>query len=345
MNKAIALGNTRTEPGEASKGRLGTVELADGSMAPVPLIVVNGVEEGPVLTVVSAIHGTEVSTIGALFDVIKSLDPKKLRGTLVGVPGGNPIAVRTGTYITPVDFVNLSGPWYLPAVEPSRATITQRMARYINDALDIADYVIDMHANPLPSMPFVLKGVEIAPDERTKSETNRIAEAFGTTVISSLGTHTTNIRASCTKQGKPALTAELAGNIYLWDEVNAVGARGTRNVMRAVGMLDGPMETQSVEVMKGDFVFCDYLVTQRGGLMFVLKRPGEKVEKGDTVIEIRDVYGDVIEKVLMPVNGYCWSFTGGANGSHAVSEGDKLAYVFTEADALGAEAPYAGKPV
>lgn len=345
MSKTFELGNTRTERGQVSKGRLGGVELADGSVAPIPLVVVNGVEEGPVLTVVSAIHGTEVSTVGALIDVIKSVDPKQLRGTLVAIPGGNPIALRTGNYITPVDSGNLSGPWYLPPIEAQRATITQRMARHINEALEVATCVIDMHANPLPSMPFVLKGVEIAPDEWTKSETHRIAEAFGATVITSLGTHSTNIRASCTKRGKPALTAELAGNIYMWDSINKVGAIGTRNVMRAMGMLEGPMEKQDIEVMKGDFVFVDYLVTQRGGLMYVLKRPGEKVAKGDTVIEILNLYGDVVERVLMPVDGYCWSFTGGMHGSHAVSEGEKLAYVFAEAAVLGEGSPYAGKPV
>jgi len=345
MKKTLELGNTKTRPGTVSKGQLGAVELADGSLAPVPLIVVNGVEDGPVLTVVSAIHGTELSAIGAVFDVLKSLDPTKLRGAFIAVPGGNPLAFRMGNYITPVDSVNLSGPWYLPPVEGWRATITQRLARYINDALEIADYVIDMHANPLPSMPFVLKGVEIAPDDRTKEETNRIAEAFGTTVISSMGTHTTNIRASCTKQGKPSLTAELAGNIYLWDEISSVGGKGTRNVMRAIGMLDTPMEDQDVEVMNGEYVFCDYLVTQRGGLMFVRRQPGERVEKGGKVIDILNVYGEVVEEVVMPVSGYCWSFTGGVNGSHAVSEGDKLAYVFSDAETLGDGEPYAGKPV
>ena len=32
----------------------------------------------------------------------------------------------------------------------------------------------------------------------------------------------------------------------------------------------------------------------------------------------------------MPTTGYCWSFTGGLNGSHSVPEGTKLGYVFTE---------------
>jgi len=345
MGRQFKLGDVTVQPGQVGKGELGSVEMADSSRSPVPLIVVNGAKEGPILAVVCAIHGNELSAIGAFLEVVSSIDPKRLSGTLVGIPGGNPLAVRSGAYITTVDGVNLSGPWYLPPQEKKRATITQRMAYYINDALEAAEYVIDMHANPLPSMPFVLKGTEIAPDDRTKAEVNNMARSFGTTIISSRGTHTTNIRASCTKAGKPAITAELAGNIYLWDEVNIVGARGVRNVMRAIGMLDSEMEKQDVVAMQGDFVFCDYLVAQRGGLMFVRRAPGEYVPKGEPVVDILDVYGDLVEQVTMPLNGYCWSFTGGSGGSHAVSEGDKLAYVFAEASELDGREPYAGKPV
>ncbi len=42
----------------------------------------------------------------------------------------------------------------------------------------------------------------------------------------------------------------------------------------------------------------------------------------------------------MPINGYCWLFLGGldgsgAGGSHAVAKGTKVSYVFTERAKLG----------
>ena len=51
---------------------------------------------------------------------------------------------------------------------------------------------------------------------------------------------------------------------------------------------------------------------------------------GETVIELVDAYGDLVQNVTMPTTGYCWSFTGGLNGSHSIPEGTKLGYVFTE---------------
>jgi len=77
--------------------------------------------------------------------------------------------------------------------------------------------------------------------------------------------------------------------------------------------------------------------------MYVRREPGELIRKGETAVEIVDVYGDVIQDVQMPINGYCWSFTGGVHGSHAVSEGDRLAYVFADTKELGGT-PFIERP-
>ncbi len=344
MKGLLSLGDAKAKPGEVAKGSLGSVELADGSRAHVPVIVVNGAEEGPVLTVIAAIHGTEISGIGAIHLLVKSLDPKKLKGALVAVPGGNPLAFRIGVYTTPIDGKNLSGPMYLPPVAKETANITQRMAICINEALEKADYTIDVHANPLPSIGFVLTDLEMCPDERVKGDVIRMAKAFGVTTINWPRKQATSIRDICSQHGKPSITHELPGNIYMWDEVNEMGARGIRNVMRELGMLSGEFEKQPGPIVKGDLTFFGWLRAQRGGFMCVRKEPGKLIRKGETAIEIVNVYGDVIQEVKMPINGYCWSFTGGVHGSHAVSEGDQLAYIFTDVKEIGGAA-YVEKPV
>jgi len=329
MEERFVIGDTEAKPGEIVKGSLGAVELADGSMTRIPLINVNGKHDGPVLTVVAGVHGPELTGIAALQSAIKRVDPTSLKGALLGIPGANPLAIRFGRYTTPIDEVNLSGPWYLPP-QGEDASITQRIARHINAAIEKADYVIDMHANPLPSMAFVLTDLKMCSDEKTREETRKIATAFGATVIDWPLEQATSLRSICVKNGKPALTPELPGNIYMWEEISEIGAIGILNVMKAVDMIDAEPEKQQIDVVKGDLCYYGRLVAQRGGFMFVKKKPGQKIEKGDTVIEIINVYGDRVEEIKMPINGYCWAFTGGVGGTHAVSEGDKLAFVFTE---------------
>jgi len=338
MKRDLSIGAVTAKPGELVKGSLGSVELADGSRASIPLILANGVDDGPVLTVVAGVHGTELSGIGALLRVVRDLDPHALHGSLIAVPGANPLAYRVGEHITPIDGKNLSGPWYPPKESTPKRSITERIGYYINAALDAADYVIDMHANPLPSMPFVLTSLSMCSSPDMEHEVSRLAEAYGVTVIDWPAKEATTIRNICVKRGKPAITPELAGNIFLWKEITDVGYRGIRNVMRMLGMLDDATEPQTCKVLHGDFLLYGWLYAQRGGLMNILKSPGERIERGETVVELLNVYGDVLEEVTMPVQGYCWAFTGGLNGIHAVSEGEKLAYVFADRGNLGSDA-------
>ena len=347
MKKELQVGDTKAMPGNIAKGSLGSVELADGTRVKVPLINVNGTDDGPILTVVTAVHGTEVSTIAALLGLIKRLDPSSMRGALLGIPGANPMAVSANSYRTPIDAMNLSGPWFLSAIEREKVSITMRMAYYINEALEKADYVIDMHANPLPSIGFVLTNLELCQDEKVRQETRKVVDATGLTFVEWPYKQVRAIFDCGFKQGKPTAALELPGNHYVWDDITQVGIRALMNIMKAIGMLDGQLEKQDVKVLKGDFKFYGWLHAQRGGLMFVKKEPGEKIEKGDTVIEIMNLYGDIVEEIKMPITGYCWSFTPGGGGvgiTHAVSEGHRLAYIFTEASELGEESHYVEKP-
>lgn len=345
MKTTFQVGDTSPKPGEVGKGSLGEVELADGSRAKVPLINVNGSEDGPILTVVAAVHGNEISAVGAIQRAVKSIDPARLRGALLAIPGANPLAMRNGTYASCLDGTNLSGPWYLPACEFAKASITQRMAWYINEALEKADYAIDLHANPLPSIPFVLTHLNMNKTEELRKQNERIAGAFGVTVIDWPREDASNIMGSCLRAGKPSIVMELAGNIQLWDEVIDVGIRGIRNVMSAIGMIDDEPEEQSSPPLSGDLVFYDWLYAQRAGLMFARKGVGEEIPKGETVAEIRDVYGDVVEEVKMPITGYFWALLGGVGFTSAVSEGEKLAFIFADREELPSDFRWMDEPV
>lgn len=344
MPTPLTIGDVTVEPGSRRDGSLGQVELADGSTARVPLVAVNGAEDGPTLTVIAGIHGNEISGIGAIHGVLDAIDPSRLRGRFLAVPGANPLAVRVGAYRTPIDGVNLSGPWYLKDSDPRSLGLTHRLARFLDPVLEAGDYVLDMHANPLPSVPFVLTDLEVCKDDRVREGIRTIAAAFGTTIINWPRTVATSLRDICSVAGKPSLTPELAGNVFLWDEVVSVGTRGILNVMKAIGQLDGEPEPQPVPKIEGDLRFFGWLVAQRGGLMRVVVKPGEAIDEGATAIEIVDFYGHVKERIAMPVAGYCWSFTGGVGSSHAVSEGDKLAYVFTHTDKFPDDGDFVERP-
>ena len=344
MPVPLTIGDLSVEPGHRRDGSLGSVELADGTRVHVPLVAVNGAEDGPTLTVIAGVHGNELSGIGAIHGVLAAVDARRLRGRLLAVPGANPLALQVGAYRTPIDGANLSGPWYLQDTDSSTLGITQRLARCLDPVLEAADYVIDVHANPLPSVPFVLTDLEVCTDDRVRDGIRMIAKAYGTTVINWPRSKATSLRDICSVAGKPSLTPELAGNVVMWEDITSVGTRGILNVMKAIGQLEGEVEPQSVPTIDGDLQFYGWLIAQRGGLMRSVVQPGDLVEKGSTALEIVDVYGHVKQRVTMPVTGYCWSFTGGVGGSHAVSEGDKLGYVFARTDQFPTSAAFVERP-
>jgi predicted deacylase len=323
------LGDLELEPGDIGKGVLGSVELADGMQAKVPVMVARGSAPGPTFVVTASVHSTEVSGVAALQGLFREVNPAEMRGTLIGVMVSNPLTFTYGDYRTPFDGLNLSGPWYFPS-QPD-GTQTLRLAAGINEALEKADMVVDMHANPLPSMPFVLVDVaENYKDQKTQANAYKMAQAFGVTAIEMPWGNPASIRACCATNGIPALTAELAGNMHIVEEAYKVGTIGMLNIMKAFDMVDGSPVPLPVTKMAGEFRWAGRLRANRGGLMYIRKSPGEKIGQGDTVIEIVNVYGDVVEHVKMPIDGYCWSFTGGIGNTHAISEGDNLAYIFEE---------------
>lgn len=72
----------------------------------------------------------------------------------------------------------------------------------------------------------------------------------------------------------------------------------------------------------------------RGGLIRLFKKPGDLIQEGEVLAEICDLYGDVLEEVKMPVEGYVWAFpcgqSLGTSGSlQAVQTGANVAYAFT----------------
>lgn len=328
---AFTVGDITVAQGEIGRGAITKFRVGDSQEIKVPAMVVNGKRDGPTLLVLAGVHGREVCGIGATLDAVKALDPDRMTGRLIAITVANPLAVQLGTYVTPHDDTNLSGPHYFPS-HPG-GTVTQRIAAGIQRAVEVSDYVIDMHANPLPSMPFVITATSLAPNEQSRKHARQFAEAFGVTVIEMEKTTPSSMRDFAAAKGKPGITPELAGNHFIWDSITAVGTQGILNCARFAGIVEGkPEPLKGVQpILKGDFVFHGMLKSNTGGFLKIYKTPGEFIREGEVVARIFDCYGDTLEEVRMPIDGYCWSFLGGHLAqSWVLTEGDSIAYMFKQ---------------
>ena len=306
--KAFSIGNIAAEPGSVARGRLGSTYLSNGTEVEIPLMVVNGALDGPVLWLSAAMHGQELSGMEVIWDLVhKHLHPSRLRGTVVAAPLLNPLSYAGGTYYTPQDGYNINR--VFPG-DPKGLT-TQRLASLVlEEGIRKVDYLIDFHANPDPAMCFAI--IKESQDRGVWDEARAMAKAFGITTVEmvlKLEAHRTGTMIDTANSlGKPALVIELTP----WRRVSPVsvrvGVRGALNVMKTLGMIDGEVEPQTdIKVVDGKLTRTE-VTASRGGPLRIFKSAGDPISKGEVIAQVVNGYGDPVEDIVSTVDGWLLAY-------------------------------------
>src|SRR5262245_55123742 len=123
---------------------------------PRPVISVVGAKPGPVLFVNAGVHGGEYPAVEAVIRLGKTLDPKKISGTVILMPVLNLPAFRARTpFVCPIDNVNPNRA--LPG-DPTGSYSEQMTHALINEFVVRADAYVDLHGGDIPEalVPFVI---------------------------------------------------------------------------------------------------------------------------------------------------------------------------------------------
>jgi predicted deacylase len=341
----VSVGQVEAKPGELKRGYCFWVELKDGTRVNLPVIIVNGASEGPKIVITSATHPTELVGLAAVqYMTKKYLNPSKMKGSLIIFPVANPLGMQLGEYISPHDIVNL-----VNAYPGSKSgTITSRIANFIWEVSEDADLVMDFHENVEPCLNFSIVGRGKDPD--TDRKAMELAEAFGITIIRSA--KETEYRLPGVKpgdksftdllmsKGVPAFTPEFVGATGATFDENEtrvqVALRGCLNVLKKLGMIEGRVETQTgIKVMKGNYEVAGMPISNRGGIVHRTAEIAVKLRKDTPIAKIVDVFGEELEVIKMPLDGYIWGWTVGnpatIDRNWTVQTGAPIAFVFKDA--------------
>jgi predicted deacylase len=165
-----------------------------------------------------------------------------------------------------------------------------------------------------------------------------MASAYGVTTIVSSTTippgAVPSLSVKAAAAGIPVILEELIDGKNISEPSTSAGVRGILNIMKTTGMIDGAQENQQgFPSIPGINRFWGILRPQHGGIAEILHAPGELIAKGSPVIRIRNLFGDTVEDVVMPVNGYTWACPlgdalGTSGGLQTVQTGANVAYVF-----------------
>jgi hypothetical protein len=299
MAKIIHIGDISVEPGEKKCGRIQVALRPDGSQLYIPLMVVNGSVDGPVLNVGAGCHGTEYDGSVAIRKCWHDIDPKSFSGVFLGVPVINVMAYEAGTNKSWIDQTNLN------RVCPGKpdGSITERLAYvYLNEVVARADLMMDFHGG---SDTDIIGNQIIWRDtlggEEVARKSFELTRATGWKYVwKGSGGWGGTITMEALKMGVPAITLEAGGGNRCMVSVVDDYKKLLVNVMKAYNMIDGQAEYPDELVMyQGTFIPANV-----GGFFTQTVAMYDRVKKGKELGNIVDIYGEIIETITAPFDGF-----------------------------------------
>lgn len=297
MRVPLRVRDISAEPGERARGWLTIGETAAGPLR-MPLVLINGREDGKTLCLTAGVHATEYAPIDAAIRLGQTIQPDTLRGAVILVPVTNlrMFEHRTG-FVSPLDGLNLN------RIAPGRSdgSISEMLADVLlREIIGAAQYHIDLHAGDLGELLLPFAGYALSGRPELDREGEALARAFTPRLISLAGPGSSippfpgSLNHSATANGVVSILAECGGNGTLEESDVQTHVSGVLNVMRTLGMIDGAPATTGPRIAaRGRIV----VRATRSGLVRTLVQIGDEVRAGETVAEIRDVFGDVVERV------------------------------------------------
>jgi hypothetical protein len=330
-NQDLVVADIRCAPGDLARGRIVVGYEQDGAELALPILLMNGSKEGPTVYLGALIHGNEPSGAEVIRRVMReALDPSDLAGQIIAIPIQNPLAFRTSTYHSLEDGLNANRIFPGDATE----TLTNRLVAAISKhALDQAQYVLDLHCNARDSVLFNF----VRWSESTAGQQSiELSKAFGyTTVISEAKRHGFGFEERLVglladvalSEGKPTITVEFTPQYDFVPAIIDSGIRGVLNVLRHLNMLSGAIEPQATGLPIIEKVLGPQLrvTPDHGGFVHPQVSIGDYVAKDQVVALIRDPWGDTLEEIHSPAEGYVLAFP--HHGNHAVASGEVVVFV------------------
>src|SRR5713101_6197743 len=296
--------------GTASAARgekvVGAIEVPAGSDAAlsIPVVVANGAKPGPVLALVSGLHGTEYASIIALERVITRIDPAALAGTVIVVPLVNINSFEKKVpHVNPIDnkSMNRFYPGRMDGTQTERALFMMT-----KEVVDRCNYLIDLHGGDLDESLRPYSYWPLTGNAQQDQISREMVLAFGLDHIIISADRPKDPAASrylnntANTRGKPAIAVEAgySGTVET-DDVHALVA-GTFSVMRYLKMLPGSATMVEHPVWFGKI---DTVTSEQSGIFYPLVQRGTYVEPGMKIGYVTDYFGKIVFEAHAPAAG------------------------------------------
>ena len=283
--------NEVVSPGETRELSWSAGQSFSGKAVKPPVLIVRGLKSGPVLCLVSAIHGDELNGIEIVRRVVSNLDATEIAGTVIGVPIVNIFGFTDGSRYLP-DRRDLNR--FFPG--KSNGSAASRIAyRFFNQIITHCDLVVDFHTGS-----FKRNNLPQLRADMNEPHVREFVRHFGSTSVLHKSGHKGNLRTAATRAGIPAVTFELGQPGSLQEEHVEFGVKTIETLIGKLGILKRFhlwFEPQPV------YYSSRWVRANSGGILFSKAKIGSKIKKDDLLGYIINPITNAKTEITSPVNG------------------------------------------
>lgn len=280
------------ENGEVHRIHVHLTDNALGVPWRIPVIVVKGKKDGPILGITAALHGNELNGISTIFKLIEDIDPRDLSGTLVLVPISNvPGYLMNNRYFS--DNVDLNR--IMPGKQEGN---TSQLYAYnlIHKIINRFDYLLDLHTASHGRVNSLYIRADLDSDD-----TRTLAYLQNPQIIVKKYDEEGTLRGWANENGIPSVTIEIGNPNAFQHSLIDETLEGIMNTMKHLNMINGKVK----DLLK-DATICDHsywIYSKKGGIIDVLPKLADNVKKGELIAKVYNVFGEVKEEIIADKDG------------------------------------------
>ena len=308
----IEIGGLVIPPAKRQRIEIPVARLPTQTLISLPVTVINGCTEGPILWLSAAIHGDEINGVEIIRQVLQKISPSLLRGTIIAVPIVNIFGfIEQSRYLPDRRDLNRSFPG------SNRGSLGSRLAKlFMEEIVSKSTHGIDLHtaSDHRKNLPQIRANLH-------DSETYKCAKAFAAPVIIHSQTRDGSLREAATKHGIPVLLYEAGEALRFDNNAIIIGVEGIMRVMAALNMY--PLETYTEAQPIHQVNQTKWVRASRSGILRLYVELGQEVTKKQVLGIISDAFGEHNTTINAP----CTGIVIGSLQNPLVNQGDAIIHI------------------
>jgi len=276
-------------------------ENALGQAIEVPVIVIKGKSDRPIMGITAAIHGNEVNGTAIVHNLVDQVDPSKLHGVILAFPILNPQGYQLSQR------EDLTGE-DLNRIFPGKknGTESEQFVWAIKEKiLPHFDFLIDIHTASFGRANSMYVRANLKNDTLAQMAKLLHPDIILDSKSASAGIITSaskTMRQEAEESGVYGITLEAGDPQIVQNEMTKRGTQGILNILTYLNML----QSSEVKINAAEAKYCTksyWIYTDKGGFLDVPVSVNQRIKKGEIIATLKDVFGQEVTKYISPEDG------------------------------------------